>query len=771
MKKLKMSKSSAVLFAEALIAFVLVLKCFESCASYTLDKDDFNQCYVGDLREFHDGYVGIQEQGIEEVDIIDYSLRLKSGAYSVKVLYESFSDYYTIDTDNCAGRISIDTDGSADLKMSDMRLRDGLNEIDSRFWITNGKGDSEVRIHVIYHGKGILAVKSIQIEEKREYRILTCVAVICLMVVCNLIYVYFIKKDNTFSRQKERIIVAVIGGITAFSSVVYFADYIYMGHDMAFHFARIISLANALKEYQIPHRMQFEMLNGYGYAAPLFYGEAFLLLPAVLYNLYLPVQTCYQIFVVLVNLLTGVISYWCFMRMSEDWKKGLIGAFIYTLAAYRLTNVIVRGAVGEYTAQVFFPLLIYGFWRVYGKEKDEKILIKDYICIILAATGIVNTHILSCEMVLLFVILFVLINYKKTFRKNILAVLIKCVAFSFLLNMWFVIPFISSMGMRVNVSNREDIYAIEGNVAYLSQLLGVFHTASGGNVSWSAQNEMPLSIGMSIIIGIGLFVYVYIKKEEWDLHCNSKMWGIIECFTLGLTALFFSSNFCEWDSLRYINRELARYAGMVQFPWRYLGIAIVILTTMIVFLLQILEEHISTSAYRMIVLAMIAAVVITEGHFIMEYVDQQHGEKIYSESDVGSNIARGEYLLQGTGLYEYKGGRAIITSGENIECATFYYDSNGRYYLTCNNRQDTQGYIDVPIYAYDNYHAYKEDGEELSTEMGESNRIRVYIPGGYVGVICIKYVVPILWRVCEIISFITMCVLIIAIARIRLKNR
>lgn len=770
MKRVKISKFSTILIVEVLIACVFILNCFRNCSEYTLDKDDFNQCYDGEMREFHDGYVGVQEQGIEETDIFDCTLRLESGAYSMKILYESFSDYYTINTDNYAGQIFAESDGSTILKYSNMRLRDGLNEIESRFWISWGSGDSELRFRVRYYGNGILAVKSIQIEEKREYRILLCMAIICLMMVCNLIYLYFVKVDDTFSIQKKRIIIAVIVGITFFSSITHFADITYMGHDTWFHLSRIVSLAKAMEEFQIPQRIQFDQLNGYGYAAPLYYGEIFLFLPAILYNLYLPLQTCYQIFVMAINLITCVTSYWCFMRMSNDWKKGLLGAFIYTLAAYRLTCVIVRDAVGEYTALLFFPLLIYGFWSIYNKEADEKIGINTYIPIILAASGIINSHTLSCEMVVIFVVFFVLINYKKTFRKNIFTALMKSAIFSLLLNLWFIIPFLQSMTMPIKVNNKEFINELQWRTAYLSQLFGIFHTSNGLDRAGSTQNEMPLSIGLPITIGIGLFVFVYIKKDEWHMWYNRKMREAIECFVLGMIALFLSSSLCRWEYLMQINKELARIAGMVQYPWRYLGIATAFLTTMIVFLLQILEERINMNVYNRIVLIVVVAVIVTEGHFIMEYINLGDEEHLYAESDVRTNIAVGEYLLQETDKEAHKEGR-VISGSEEIECLEFCYDSNGRYYLICNNRQDTQAYIDVPIYAYDNYHAYTEDGQELSIETGEGNKIRINIPGGYTGTICIRYVVPVLWRICEFISLATMCVLIFIMSRTTLKTQ
>lgn len=779
MKALKMRKTIIILGLEAIIVFAFLLRCFGKCEEYTLDKYDFNNSltkedarFEGDLIYFDDDSVGIEAQGLEKCALMDSSLTLGSGAYCIEVMYDSVSNPDFVNIDNSAGRLAVlCTDNPALVKSSEIPLIDGVNETQSRFWLR--QENVEVTFRVRYYGTGKLSVKSIHVKEIREYRILVCIAVICAMLIWNLFYSVYIKTDNTQDKQRKRFVIAGIIGITLFASMTCLTDFMYYMHDRDFHLTRIISLASSLKELQIPHRISFDMLNGYGYATPLYYGEIFMILPAILYNLYLPLQTCYQIFVIVVNFMTCIISYWCFMRMSDkDWKKGLLGAFMYTMAAYRLTNVMVRAAVGEYVALAFFPLMLYGFWYIYCKKSDKKISIKDCMPIILAATGIVNSHVLSCEMVLLFIIFLALINYRKTFKKNTFIALLQSAIVSFLLNMWFVIPFLQSMRMNISVNDRDIVNALESRKAYLVQLFGIFHTSSGNNVWWGTQNEMPLSIGFPLVIGIGIFIYACMKKEEWHLQYAGKMKVATECFVLGMVALYLSSLY-RWDDLIHISKEFARILGMVQFPWRYLGIATVCLVAMIIFILQIFEKKVSDNFYKQIVLGMILALMITEGHFIMEYINVQDGERIYSETDIGimGEIMGGEYLLQETDVNKYKTDRNVDASGEGIECSEFYYDKNGKYYLTINNRMAEQGYIDVPIQAYDNYHAYTNDGEELNIVIGANNKIRVLVPGYYDGEICIKYVVPVLWRLCEIISLITMCVLIFIMTRAILRKK
>lgn len=117
-----------------------------------------------------------------------------------------------------------------------------------------------------------------------------------------------------------------------------------------------------------------------------------------------------------------------------------------------------------------------------------------------------------------------------------------------------------------------------------------------------------------------------------------------------------------------------------------------------------------------------------------------------------------EYLLQGTNREKYK--NKIIFGEEGTQVTEFYYDKNGKYYLVCTNKNDYSSYIDVPVQAYENYHAYSSNGKELAVGKGENNRIRIYIPEKFEDEICLKYLIPVLWRICEAISLITACIII-----------
>ena len=136
----------------------------------------------------------------------------------------------------------------------------------------------------------------------------------------------------------------------------------------------------------------------------------------------------------------------------RDNQIAAAGALIYLLSAYRITNVYIRAAVGEYTAMAFFPLIVYGFVRVYTKDEKE-LGIRDYLPIVIGLGGLIESHVLSCELSAMFIAVVCLVNYKKTFQRRRFLTLVKAAVLTLCVNMAFILPFLDSMQMNIRVNN------------------------------------------------------------------------------------------------------------------------------------------------------------------------------------------------------------------------------------------------------------------------------------------------------------------------------
>ena len=245
---------------------------------------------------------------------------------------------------------------------------------------------------------------------------------------------------NIIKTAYDKKIVIGIMAVTVFSSLPMIYRYLIVGHDLTFHIARIAEIAEGIKAGNWLIKIQPDMINGYGYATPLFYPQLFLYIPALLYVIGFPLHTSYQIFIVLINFGTCLISYVSLVKICKNKNLAFIGSFLYVLAPYRLSELYVAGRLGEILSMIFFPLIIYGIYNIYSEEKT--LTFKKCIPLILGVSGVMQSHLVSILFVGIFAIMYALFNLRKTFKPKRLCYLAVSVMVVIMLNAWFIVPFI-----------------------------------------------------------------------------------------------------------------------------------------------------------------------------------------------------------------------------------------------------------------------------------------------------------------------------------------
>ena len=288
-----------------------------------------------------------------------------------------------------------------------------------------------------------------------------------LSSICNKIY------------SSKLFIVLTLVMITIVASVPAFRSAVYEGHDLPFHLGRIQTIAEGLQSGQFPVRYDAKAWNGYGYISSIMYGNIFLYFPAVLYMMGTPVFRVFNIYVILVNIATVTISYYSFKRLFKDSYYGLVATALYTLIGYRIMNVYLRTAVGEFSAMMFLPLYVYGLYRIYKGEFKENI-VKQCLPFIIATSGLIQTHILTTEMVAIFTAIVVITNIKTI--GEVIKPIIVSLLFIVGINLFFLVPFIDIyISMDLNISSRISDRSVQGSGLYLSQLFGLITGARGQN--------------------------------------------------------------------------------------------------------------------------------------------------------------------------------------------------------------------------------------------------------------------------------------------------
>jgi hypothetical protein len=697
----------------------------------------------------------------------DY-LTLRPGMYELEVKYYSlWYNEYGGRSDEASGAVQIISESSSsDILYNELELSDNLTVNRQRLWVRSLKSIDDVQIKVSYYGLGELRIDSIAVKELPLWRLLKLILWIVAFGIIDLLYVLLFADSKV--RNKEAI--ALITFATFYSCLPIYSNFIFEGDDIGYHIARIWAIAENIREGQLSFPIQLEMLNGYGYASPIFYGQLFLYIPAFIYLMGAPMQVCFQIYIGLINVATALICYLCMDGIIKDKKIAAVGTVLYTLSAYRLVNILLRAAVGEYTAMVFFPLIVYGFIKIYSKPAD-KISWKECLAIIVGLTGVIESHILTCEMVAIFIIALCLICLKKTFElRRFVALLCTAIA-TVMLNAAFLIPFLDSMGMQIKI-NLMGVDQIQNGGGYLLQILGIFMNGYGGNKT-GMQGEMPLTLGFSLVLGIGILAWCNMNKFKWNENGNTTLRVGTICSAFAVCCIILSLRIFPWDSIENISPTIAKILCTVQFPWRYLSIATIFTLTATVIGLKVAKNHMQNQSLILVEAVLVLFALLQAADFYYEFANSATEGQIYGGADVVQDIGMGEYKIgndETETIDDEMYWKSIKTDLDSIEIADYTVNS-GIVTFTCRNISNGEEFVQIPILNYDNYHAYTEDGTELVIENGENNRVGIWIPASYNGTIRVQYVIPQLWKVANVITALTFMGIVITCATFRVRRR
>jgi hypothetical protein len=206
-----------------------------------------------------------------------------------------------------------------------------------------------------------------------------------------------------------------------------------------------------------------------------------------------------------------------------------------------------------------------------------------------------------------------------------------------------------------------------------------------------------------------------------------------------------------------------------------LSIATIFATVATVVGLKVIKNHISHQSLILIEVVLMVFALIQTGYFYVNFSDSSSELQIYGGADVNPSISEGEYLIgydtTATDIAKMK-WKTIKADLANVGIANYKAESGTVSFICCNISDDEQ-LVQVPILNYDNYHVYIEDGIELEIVNGENNRLSFWVPAGYVGNIQVRYEIPLLWKIANIITAVVFIVLVLSsfILGMRSKKR
>ena len=422
--------------------------------------------------------------------------------------------------------------------------------------------------------------------------------------------------------------------------------------------------------------------------------------------------------------------------------------------------------MGEGSAFTFFPLVLYGIYLVFEGKKEEREFRNSWIVLGLGYAGLVQTHVLSCEIAALMTVLLCLVYLPKLFEKERFLKCVQGAFFALGLSLWYLVPFLDyyfTQDVKIRHASARTIQ--ERGVTFVQELQTFwnFHDTAASTTE-RMQYTHPVGPGLFLIAGVFLlllllFLEVIPRGKETEKSFAIRSAG------LGCLVLWMATDTFPWDALQTTSQTAATLVSSLQFPYRFIGWGMTFLIVVVGYLLSFFRKN-QKLFYRM-GLVIVMTAVATSYVYLIDVEDESTGAiHLFNRESMGFGYISGEeYLIYGTDSSALSFAKPKADEGIGIS----EYEKKGlRATFFCENSSDTQGTVKLPILLYKGYQASGDGGESLEITDDRSHLFGVSIPAGYSGRITVKFTEPWYWRAAELI---TLTVVVAFVAGMVYKRR
>lgn len=519
--------------------------------------------------------------------------------------------------------------------------------------------------------------------------------------------------------------------------------------DVCYHLERIDGVASSIANGVFPMRLESNFPYGYGYADGVLYGSTLLYIPAVMWLIGFPVLYFYNIFIIIINFATILVAFYCFSKMFRDKYIGLMCSALYAFSLYRITVLYGRGCLGEGCAQIFLPLLLYGYYRLFTEDTKEKSYRSVWVILVIGYSGVLQSHTLTCELALIWTVVVCLANVRRVFRKETLIQLVVGAAATLLCNAWFAIPFLdyylSEDLLIKNIGQQMIQYqGITLDLVFAHFFNGVLTDARGMPIRAVGPGMIPM---LALIVFSGLAVYLFVRRKKDKLLSASTL-----CAVLSLICIAFSLRVFPWDKIQQTGYIAEIIVSSFLIPTRFLNWGTLFMVPVFGYCLWYAkyESKWKKVLYRIGVVAVILAVGTSSMYFIYQITHTYDRVRVFDNNQILGYVSGGEYIIYGTDTTKlsYDTPRASAT----VQLMEYEKGDLSADFWCVNVSDAEDGYVEVPLFLYKGYRADSGAGERMTCVYGDNNVIRVLIPPNFNDTVSVRFVSPVYWRISEAVS-------------------
>lgn len=471
-------------------------------------------------------------------------------------------------------------------------------------------------------------------------------------------------------------------------------DFLPIEHDTFFHLSRIEGLAHSFQDGQFfPKIYPYKNMN-FGYASPLFYSDFFLIIPAILYILGISLSMCY----ILVIFACSFLSCYFMMKLCEKITSlkfaPYIAGVLYLFSNYRITDVYVRGALGEVMGFVFLPLVLLGIYYVLYDDESK------WYMLIFGFGGLVLSHNITFVLACILFLAFIGFNFAKLLKsKSRMMSILKAILLTFLLTAFFTLP------MLEQTTSQEfflHYYGSSMNLAEYDVLLWQYfaNVTTFGFGSNNSSKEMVMLVNVGLFTMCAPLLILFNRKKERNIQTTF----ITTCLFIGYFFMLLPLSIFPWANLSFLR--------IIQFPWRFMMLALVCLV------IPASVAIASVIKSKKIIIVLISILLfegichltpvlnrtfgITSKTTYSEMIDGSLIDPFYSAFYVRVELAGADYLPINSPDYRDQSPCITDTGLTPITC-NFTKENTNLYFSIANKNSD---YI-LPLTYYKGYQVYE----------------------------------------------------------------
>ena len=511
------------------------------------------------------------------------------------------------------------------------------------------------------------------------------------------------------------------------------------------HVCRLIGTFESIAENQKFPVIMSNFCNGFGYSWNIFYSPITAYVP-LLFKLFTSSYIiCIKLFMLLVTFLSGITMYEFLKKITKNKFAGLLGAVIYILAPYRLTDMYIRMALAELTSFVFLPMVFHGLYNIINDDKNRKTYL---LCF--GAVGLILTHTVIAMYTAIISAIYVLINIKNLKDKTRLKSLIVNALLIIGITSFFWVP------MLEHKVNAEYEVFKQGRMERTEVL--TYYKLSPLQLIYTQEGKMIFEIGIITIIGVLLTLLAIrkIDKKYKNLYLFSLITGII-CIIMSLKVFPFE--------------RLPSILKMIQFSFRMLEFSAFFLSVV-----SAINYSVTIKDFRwrdVLVLTFILIILSFTLTNHIKYNNNIDENKLIPAVPVNQNTKR---VHAGCASFEYLPCNAFenldyIKTRENKvnvlegDVSITNEDKNGTYMKFDIHSNDNKIRLELPYIYYLGYNIYvtQENGEKKNIIPYESEKgfIEIELNNIKTGTIYVNYTGTNLMRISAVVSMISFSALIL----------